>query len=367
MEPGHDDAVTLLRGEPLARYSTFHAGGPADVLPVESGAELEALARAGQLPELQLVLGGGSNVLVADEGVDGTVLVLRATAPAPLSEPDGDGVVWVDGAAEWPALALSCAEAGLQGLESMVGIPGTVGGAVVQGIGAYGYELRERFVAAAGVELSTGNVVELGPADVGFRYRHTELKVQQPPRVVITRVGLRLSPGGRHQPRYAELSRILAETCGESTNGYQPAVVAAAVLGLRRGKSMVYDPADSQTWGAGSFFKNPETDDTGFTRLVERLGIDATTTPHWETGEHRIRLSAGWLVEQSGFRKGHRAGDVALCDHHALGIVNVSGRASARQIAGFAGDIRQAVWAHAGVALEPEPVLIGLELPPIST
>lgn len=355
--------MTLLRGEPLARYTTFHAGGPADVLLVESGAELEALAGAGQLPEVRLVLGGGSNVLIADEGVAGTVLVLRSAEPAPVPAPDGEGVVWLDGATDWPALALATAEAGLQGLESMVGIPGTVGGAVVQGIGAYGYELRERFVAAAGVDLTTGKVVELRPADVGFRYRHTELKVQDPPRVVVTRAALRLTPGGRHQPRYAELAATLGPGAGPEGGGCTPADVAHAVLGLRRGKSMVYDPADPQTWGAGSFFKNPETGDAGFAALMDRLGIEAGAVPHWQVGEDRIRLSAGWLVERSGFRKGHRAGDVALCDRHALGIVNVTGQATARQIVDFAGAIGQAVFDLACIALEPEPVLAGLELP----
>ena len=357
-------SVRLLQGEPLARHSTFHAGGRADLLVVESGAELEALAAGGDLPPIRLVLGGGSNILVADEGIDGTVLVLRAPAGTTGFSPAGaDGMVELDGAWDWFAVAMGTTTADLQGLESMVGIPGTVGGAVVQSIGAYGYELRDLVVAVGAVDLATGSVVELAPADLGFAYRHSLLKVQDPPRLVVTRVALRITPGGLHRPRYAELAATLQATAIEGPGGgFRPADVARAVLALRRSKSMVYDDTDRQTWGAGSFFKNPEVSPEGFDALLAHLRLDAGAVPHWPKGE-AVRLSAGWLVEQSGFRRGHRAGDVALCDRHALGIVNATGRATARQIADFAGAIRRAVREAAGVVLEPEPILVGLELP----
>ena len=356
--------MKLLRREPLSRHATFHAGGPADLLVVESGAELEALATAGELPPVRLVLGGGSNVLVADEGVVGTVLMLRAPAGATgFSPASADGIVELDGAWDWFAVAMATTTADLQGLESMVGIPGTVGGAVVQSIGAYGCELRDLVVAVRAVDLTTGSVVELAPADLGFAYRHSNLKVQDPPRLVVTRVSLRIRPGGLHQPRYAQLADTLQATAIEGPGGgYRPADVARAVLALRRSKSMVYDAADRQTWGAGSFFKNPEVSPEGFDALLARLGLDAGAVPHWAVGD-AIRLSAGWLVEQSGYRRGHREGEVALCDRHALGIVNASGRATARQIADFAGAIRRGVHETAGVVLEPEPILVGLELP----
>jgi UDP-N-acetylmuramate dehydrogenase len=304
-------------------------------------------------------------VLVSDDGVPGTVLALRSPAGEDVAlGRSEDDLVWLDGAWDWPALALRLAESGWQGLESMVGIPGTVGGAVVQSIGAYGYELRELVGAVRAVDLSTGSVVDLGADDIGFRYRNTELKVQAPARFVVTAVGLRLVHGGRHTPRYDQVADKLGAGPSERSGTYLPLEVAHAVLELRASKSMIYRPDDPQTWGAGSFFKNPELGPERFSELVDRLRLTPADVPHWLVEPGVVRLSAGWLVERSGYRRGHRRGDVALCDNHALGIVNVTGHASAEEIVGLAGDIRSAVWADAGVLLEPEPVLVGLELPP---
>ncbi|HEV2768419.1 MAG TPA: UDP-N-acetylmuramate dehydrogenase [Acidimicrobiales bacterium] len=360
------EEFVLLRDEPLSRHSTFHAGGRCDLLLVESGPALERLAARGELPDdISLVLGGGSNVLVSDDGVPGTVLKLRSRRGDPeagLRRGD-DGNVWLDGAWDWPAVALGATNSGWQGLESMVGIPGTVGGAVVQSIGAYGYELRELVVAARAVDLSTGSVLELGPADIGFRYRNTDLKTQAPPRLVVTQVGLRLARGAQHTPRYDQVAAKLGAGRSARTATYPPPEVAHAVLELRASKSMIYRADDSQTWGAGSFFKNPEIDPDHLAVLVNQLAVAPSEVPHWLIEPAVIRLSAGWLVERAGYRRGHRSGKVALCDNHALGIVNATGQASAAEIAGLAGEVRGAVWEVAGVLLDPEPVLVGLELP----
>ncbi|MBW3654156.1 MAG: UDP-N-acetylmuramate dehydrogenase [Actinobacteria bacterium] len=360
------DRAVLLRDEPLSRHSTFHAGGRSDLLVVESGAALERLAVHGELPDdVSLVLGGGSNVLVSDGGVPGTVLKLRsrrASLGTGLRRAD-DGNVWLDGAWDWPAVALGATDAGWQGLESMVGIPGTVGGAVVQSIGAYGYELRELVVAARAVDLSTGSVLDLAPTDIGFRYRNTDLKTQAPPRLVVTQVGLRLARGAQHTPRYDQVAVKLGAGGSARTTTYPPPEVARAVLELRASKSMIYRADDSQTWGAGSFFKNPEIGPAQFAVLVEQLAVGPAEVPHWLIAPDVVRLSAGWLVERAGYRRGHRSGNVALCDKHALGIVNATGKASAAEIAGLAGEVRGAVWEAAGVVLDPEPVLVGLELP----
>ncbi|HEV2071580.1 MAG TPA: UDP-N-acetylmuramate dehydrogenase [Acidimicrobiales bacterium] len=360
------EELVLLRDEPLSRHSTFHAGGRCDLLVVESGAALERLAVHGELPDdVSLVLGGGSNVLVSDDGVPGTVLKLqsrRASLGTELRRAD-DGNVWLDGAWDWPAVALGATDAGWQGLESMVGIPGTVGGAVVQSIGAYGYELRDLVIAARAVDLSTGSVLDLAPADIGFRYRNTDLKTQAPPRLVITQVGLRLARGAQHTPRYDQVAAKLGGDGSVRATTYPPPEVARAVLQLRASKSMIYRADDSQTWGAGSFFKNPEIGPDQFGVLVEQLSVSPSEVPHWLIAGDVIRLSAGWLVERAGYRRGFRSGNVALCDNHALGIVNATGHASAAEIAGLAGKIRSAVWEDAGVVLDPEPVLVGLELP----
>ena len=327
---------------------------------------LERLAAHGELPDdISLVLGGGSNVLVSDGGVPGTVLKLRSRRASPGTELAGadDGNVWLDGAWDWPAVALGATEAGWQGLESMVGIPGTVGGAVVQSIGAYGYELRDLVVAARAVDLSTGSVLDLRPADIGFRYRNTDLKAQAPPRLVVTQVGLRLLRGAQHTPRYDQVAVKLGGDGSVRPTSYPPPEVARAVLELRASKSMIYRADDSQTWGAGSFFKNPEVGPDQFAVLVEQLGVSPSEVPHWLIAPDVIRLSAGWLVERAGYRRGFRSGNVALCDNHALGIVNATGHASAAEIADLAGKIRGAVWENTGVVLDPEPVLVGLELP----
>lgn len=359
------NGAVLLRDEPLSRHSTFHAGGPCDLLLVESGTALETLARRGELPDsVGFVLGGGSNVLVSDDGIPGTVLALRsrhATPGARLGRGD-DGLVWLDGAWDWSTVALHATESGWQGLESMVGIPGTVGGAVVQSIGAYGYELREIVVAARAVDLSTGSVLDLAPGDIGFRYRDTDLKVQAPARLVVTQVGLQLRHGAQHTPRYDQVAHRLRAGGSTRSESCPPLEVARAVLELRASKSMIYRADDSQTWGAGSFFKNAELAAEQFAVLVERLGVTPAEVPHWLIEPDVVRISAGWLVERAGYRRGHRSGNVALCDNHALGIVNITGNASAEEIVGLADEIRGAVHNNTGVALEAEPVLVGLEL-----
>ena len=357
-----DPTVQLAHEVPLAPLTTFEVGGPAEhLLVVDSGESLGRLATTGQLPEdIALLLGGGSNVLISDDGVRGTVVVLRRRGLEPADVwPAASGRVVLDGALDWPSVATHLASSGWSGVETLVGIPGTVGAAVVQNIGAYGYEVESVVEAVRAVDLTTGRPVEMAPSEMGFRYRGSRFKhASNRLAVVSVRLRLREEP---HRPRYEELRRELRGRNGEADT-FPPADVAAAVLRLRERKSMVWRPGDPQTRGAGSFFKNPELDEDHLARLGEQApGLGGC--PRWSIGG-RVRLSAGWLVESVGFPRGSRHGNVALCDRHALGIVNLHGEATAREIQQFAGMIFARVRDEYGIELVPEPVLVGLDFPP---
>src|SRR3546814_153396 len=177
----------------------------------------------------------------------------------------------------------------------MVGIPGTVGGAVVQSIGAYGYELRDLVTAVRAVDLTTSTVLDLSVSDIGFAYRESALKRQLPRRLVVTRAGLRLDPDARHQPLYAELKEHLSRTAAADPSGYRPEDVANAVLELRRRKSMVHDPLDPQTWGAGSFFKNPECSERSEER---RVGKECVSTCRSRWSPYHSKKTKKQIIER---------------------------------------------------------------------
>jgi UDP-N-acetylmuramate dehydrogenase len=341
----------------LAPLTTLGIGGPARWF-VEAASETEiaeACAWACERGAPLFVLGGGSNVLVADAGFDGLVLhtALKGT------ELDGEklraaaGVSWDDCVEQ--AVAANCA-----GVECLAGIPGTVGGTPVQNVGAYGQEVASVIERVRGFDRVAQEFVEFTNAECGFSYRRSRFNSTDRGRYVVTRVDYRLRRDGKPTIRYSDLARALMD------NG-QPSLseVAAAVRLIRRQKGMLLVEGDPNCRSAGSFFKNPVV----AKELVPQIAKEATglswtkDPPQFPAGPQEVKLSAAWLIEEAGFYRGYRLGGAGISRRHTLALVNYGdadeGGASAEEILALAEKIRAAVEAKFGIRLEMEPEMVG--------
>jgi UDP-N-acetylmuramate dehydrogenase len=333
---------------PLAPFTTFRVGGPAArLLEVDTVEEISAAAReCDRRNEPLLVLGGGSNLLIADAGFPGTVL--RLTGRGIETGTEGELVrARIQAAEPWDdVVAWSVAE-GLAGIEALSGIPGSAGATPIQNVGAYGQEVADVIAAVHVWDRLLGSAYTLDPEHCRFGYRDSLFK--QSARFIVHAVDFRLRPGGLGVPvRYAELARTLGVAVGESA----PVVaVREAVLGLRRGKGMVLDEADHDTWSAGSFFTNP---------IIAPDAVPAGA-PTYVAPEGKVKTSAAWLIEHAGFTKGYGTGPARLSTKHTLALTN-RGAATAADIVALAREIRAGVAARFGITLEHEPVLVGLTL-----
>ncbi len=341
------------RDVPLAPLTTLGVGGPARLLADVAGPDdvADALRLAAERDLPTLVLGGGSNLLVADAGFPG--LVLRPTSRGLRCSPDGR--VEVAAGEPWDAAVKETVERGLAGIECLSGIPGCAGAAPIQNIGAYGQEVAEVVEEVIAVERATGAPVRFSAAGCDFAYRHSRFKAA--PTHVVVGLVLRLRPGGAPTIRYAELARALGES---------PTLARTrdAVLALRRGKSMVLDPADPNRRSAGSFFLNPVVPADEADR-VRRLAPEGM--PCWPAGDS-VKLSAAWLIERAGMPRGFGDGPVGLSTRHTLAVVNRGG-ATAADVVRFASEVRRRVHERFGVLLQPEPVPVGFtpeELAPLT-
>ncbi|MBN2195931.1 MAG: UDP-N-acetylmuramate dehydrogenase [Polyangiaceae bacterium] len=343
--------VSVRGSVPLAPRTTIGVGGPARFL-VEAEdleslqASLELAARERWAVEL---LGGGSNLLVADAGVEALVIavalrgvkIVRAGSQVLVTAAAGE--VWDD------VVARTVAE-GLSGLECLSGIPGSVGATPVQNVGAYGREVGELVTRVWVLDRRDLTTRELGAQDCDFSYRASVFKREGHGRYVVLAVTYRLEHGAPPVVRYAELARYLDErglaapTVGE---------VRDAVLAVRRTKSMVRDPGDPNARSCGSFFVNPVVSTEQAAAVAARsLG---GPPPQYPQSDGRVKLAAAWLIGQAGFARGMHDGNVGLSDHHTLAIVARPG-ATATEVVRFAWRVRRAVRERFGVRLEPEPV-----------
>lgn len=328
----------------LAERTTLGVGGPARWhalahTPAELADHLQRAARQG-LPTL--VLGGGSNLLVSDAGFPGLVVEYLGERIETLSS-NGTVRLEVDAGVGWDSLVEHTVHENLAGIECLSGIPGRVGAAPIQNIGAYGQEVAERLEAVLAVVRATGERVRLPAQACGFGYRWSHFKGSWLDRYVVTGVELALIPGGASTLRYAELQKRLSADAPLEE-------VRRTVLAIRRSKSMVYDPTDPNHRSAGSFFMNP---------VVQSAQV-GEGMPSWPAGEGRAKLSAAWLIEQSGFPRGFVHGRVGLSSNHSLALIN-RGEASAADLVELAGLIRRGVRERFGVTLVPEPVFIGFD------
>jgi UDP-N-acetylmuramate dehydrogenase len=334
--------------ERLAPLTTLRLGGPAARM-VEARAEGELAEAVRSAYEPLLVLAGGSNVVIADEGFPGTVVRVLTRGV----ERDGARLE-VQAGEPWDELVAACVSAGLQGFECLSGIPGSIGATPIQNVGAYGQEVAETVESVRVLDRASGQVTEMSPAECGFSYRSSVFKYHD--RRVVLAVTFRLREDDRSGPlRYAELARALDVPVG----GTAPlADVRKAVLALRRGKGMVIDPDDPDSVSAGSFFTNPILEPHEFALLQARAG-DAGP-PAFPEPDGRIKTSAAWLIQRAGYHRGYGDGRVGISTKHTLAIVNRGGATTAELVA-FAREIAAGVRERFGIALHPEPVLVGVD------
>jgi UDP-N-acetylmuramate dehydrogenase len=353
-------ALSIAEHVPLAPLTTLELGGPARFF-VEAGGEeevLEALAFGQRRGVPVFLLGGGSNLVVPDAGFAG--LVIRLASRGLRFEETADGVLCDVAAGEpWDGVVAQAVARGLAGLECLSGIPGSAGATPIQNVGAYGQEVADTVRWVRALDRATGAVVDLPPAACGFAYRDSAFK-HDPQGHVVLRVGFGLRPGGPPTVRYAELARALTSASGAAPD---LATVRATVLSLRRGKSMVIDPADPNRRSVGSFFTNPIVPATTADDLVRRavsegLAPTPAAVPRFPAGAGQVKLAAAWLIERAGFGKGLSRGPVGLSTAHALALVHRGGGRTADLLA-LAREIRAGVQARFGLWLVPEPVVLG--------
>jgi UDP-N-acetylmuramate dehydrogenase len=349
----------------LAPLTTLRLGGPARRLVTATTERdlVDAVTAADRAGERLLVLSGGSNLVIADDGFDGSVVLVRTSGVR--TQVDGAAVRLVAAAGEpWDALVAGCVAQGYAGVECLSGIPGSTGATPIQNVGAYGQEVAETISWVRVLDRRTGAVGTRTAAECGFRYRSSAFKGDD--RYVVLAVAFELAPAEGAQPlslpvRYAELARTLGVALGERAGLDQ---VREAVLNLRRGKGMVLDPADHDTWSAGSFFTNPVLGPSELAalerRVAQRLGEDASM-PRFPEPDGRTKVSAAWLIERAGFTKGYGEGPARISAKHTLALTN-RGEAKTEDLLALAREVRDGVREAFGVDLVNEPVLVGASL-----
>ncbi|MBZ5735247.1 UDP-N-acetylmuramate dehydrogenase [Nocardioides sp. TRM66260-LWL] len=341
--------------ELLADHTTLRLGGPARewVRAESEQALIDAVAEADAAGVPVLVLGGGSNLVVGDAGFDGRVVEVATRGVTPDVD-DAEAVacggvlVTVAAGERWDALVAQAVTRGWAGVEALAGIPGSVGATPVQNVGAYGQEVAQTIASVRVFDRVLRGVRTFAAAECDFAYRHSRFKAD-PGRHVVLSVTFQLRRGTLGEPiRYAELARALGVEVGGRVDLGE---VRDAVLALRRGKGMVLDPDDHDTWSAGSFFTNP---------IVAPEAVP-DGAPAFAQPDGGVKTSAAWLIEHAGFGKGHGAGPARLSTKHVLALTN-RGDASADDLLALAREVRDGVRARYGIELVPEPVLVGCDL-----
>jgi UDP-N-acetylmuramate dehydrogenase len=351
--------VQEIHEAPLAPLTTFRLGGPATrLITAETDAEvIEAVRAADAAGTPLLVIGGGSNLVIGDDGFRGTALRI-ATRGFDLSGTKLElaaGEIWTDAVAR-------TVEAGLAGIECLAGIPGSAGATPIQNVGAYGQEVSSTITEVVAYDREAAETVTLPAADCHFSYRHSRFK-QDPDRYVVLRVRFELEDAdGLSAPlKYPETARALGVEAGDRV----PAAKAReTVLKLRAGKGMVLDPADHDTWSAGSFFTNPiltaQQYEAFLTSARARLGADVVP-PAYPAGEGLTKTSAAWLIDKAGFTKGYGDGPARISTKHTLALTNRGGATTADLLA-LAREVVAGVRDAFGVTLVNEPVTVGVSL-----
>lgn len=352
----------------LAPFTTLKIGGPARFFVRARSEELvaESVAFATDRGLELFLLGGGSNIVVSDRGFDGLVLQIGEFGILEDKNPDGHAPllgaglrveqlsgsrIRVGAGANWDELVEFCVRNGLAGVECLSGIPGSVGGTPVQNVGAYGQEVSETIESVRCFDRDANEFVTLGNADCWFSYRRSIFNSTHRGRYIVLSVTYRLIPGGTPKIAYKDLKEHFA--------GRSPSLreVREAVLAIRRSKSMVIDDADPNSRSVGSFFKNPIVEVKKLTEISEKHAFQSV--PHFPAGSGTAKIPAAWLIENAGFHKGYRLGKAAISSKHSLALINAGG-ASAADIIRLKDEIQAGVEEKFGIALEPEPIFVGI-------
>jgi UDP-N-acetylmuramate dehydrogenase len=335
----------------LSKYTSLRVGGPATkIVQVSTEAQIiAAIEEAGDTPIL--VMGGGTNVLIADKGFDGTVI--RISNNSVQSEVDAcSGATLTIGAGEdWDAFVQTTIDRGFAGLETLSGIPGTVGAAPIQNIGAYGHEVSEFITRVRTYDRQLKEIYTFTNSQCEFSYRNSYFKAH-PGRYVVLDVQFQIRIGEMSDPiTYLELAKKLGIQPGDKAS---VTATRAAVLELRASKGMLLSPNDHDSWSAGSFFTNP---------IISQQAADAlpNAAPKWPLNDGRVKVSAAWLIENSGMHKGDEVGGARISTKHVLALTN-SGDATAADIAELAKRARNQVKDTFGITLETEVNLVGIEI-----
>lgn len=343
--------ISIQKNVSLAPFTTLGIGGAARFF-AEAASEAELIeaiefARQRELPTF--ILGGGSNVLVSDEGFPGLVIRLAIK-----------GIEWREeikaGAGEdWDDFVSQCVERNLAGVECLSGIPGFVGGTPVQNVGAYGQEVSETITLVRAFDRQANQIVELSNADCGFNYRSSIFNSTERDRYVVLAVSYKLKPGGEPALRYPDVKNYFAN----QTDKPALAEVRRAVIEIRSRKGMVIVPDDPaktpENRSAGSFFKNPVISAEAFAKLEATAG---ERPPSFPAPDGNLKVPAAWLIERAGFDRGYTKGRAGISSKHTLAIINRGG-ATAQEVLELVKEIRERVQTRFGVWLTPEPVFIG--------
>ena len=335
----------------LSKYTSLRVGGPAQkIVQVSTEAEIiAAIEEAGDSPVL--IIGGGTNLLISDKGFAGTVI--RISNNSVQAEVDAcSGATLTIGAGEdWDTFVQTTIERGFAGLETLSGIPGTVGAAPIQNIGAYGHEVSEFITRVRTYDRQLKEVYTFTNSQCEFTYRNSYFKAH-PGRYVVLDVQFQIRIGEMSDPiTYVELAKKLGIDPGDKATVQQ---TRAAVLELRSGKGMLLSQDDHDSWSAGSFFTNP---------IISQQAADAlpNAAPKWPLNDGRVKISAAWLIENSGIHKGDELGGARVSTKHVLALTN-SGNATAADIAELARRARNQVKEAFGITLEAEVNLVGVEI-----
>ena len=335
----------------LNKYTSLRVGGPAKNIVNVSTEEqiIAAIEEAGDSPIL--VIGGGSNVLVADTGFEGTVIHIANNQAESEVDACSGATLTIGAGEDWDSFVATTIARGFAGLETLSGIPGTVGAAPIQNIGAHGHEVSEFITRVRTYDREKRAIKTFTNSECEFEYRSSHFK-KNPGRYIVLSVQFQIRRGEVSTPiTYAELAKKLGIAVGEKA----PVVdTRKAVMELRAAKGMLLNPDDKDSWSAGSFFTNPIVSSEIASALPEGA-------PKWPMGDGRVKTSAAWLIENSGINKGHAHGGAQVSTKHVLALTN-SGSATAAELVELAREVRASVEAKFGITLEPEVNLVGLSL-----
>lgn len=357
--------MEIRENVPLAPLTTFEVGGPARWFAAVSSVEEFSEAVAAKKGEPLFILGKGSNLVVSDEGFPGLVVANRLMK-FEIEERARDVLVTAGSGEDWDAFVERCVAAGLAGPEALSGIPGSVGAAAVQNIGAYGVSADGLIQEVRGVNIRTGKDVVFAGNECGFGYRESMFKRDKD--VFITEVVFRLHRRDRAAvPTYHDLERYFEGRREPVT----PAELREAVIEIRSRKGMVIRPEYESFRSAGSFFKNPVVSRTAFLQVkavvdAEPEGSGCRDIWHWEQKDRGMKLAAACLMERAGFSKGYARGPAGISKKHSLALVNLGGDARAADIIALAREVKQGVFDKFGVFLEPEAEFVGFPADPLA-